>query len=305
MSDLIRVAGIQMDPKLGRAEANLAEIAAAYRRVVREGADIAVFPECALQGIVYHDPRDAYEQSEDRDGPHLAGLRDLSVESGALLVVGFLERVGDRYANSALVAFPSGDYYVYRKTHLTELGADRWAVPGACLSDVLEFRGLKFGVGICYDIRFPEPTRALALQGVDALLLPTNSPEQYEGLYDHGARTRAWENRIWVIVANRIGVEDDTAFVGRSMSVDPFGSVVSQLPGRDPGVTRVDIDVQAARVKSLPGHQSHQYDMFSGRRPDLYAPLAYPPDGTKRPVVVHVHEDEPERQRPSGVTSRG
>ena len=269
----MRVACAQMRPELGRPDVNLRAIEGWVERAVDDGADLVLFPECALQGIVFASREEAIGASEPLDGPYVTAVAALAESFDVGLVFGFLETVSEGVSNSTCTALPRENRRFYRKTHVTELGADRFVCPGGAMSEVVEFRGLRFGVIICYDIRFPEATRTLALAGADAVLLATNSPVGYEGTYDHAARTRAWENRIWMAVANRVGTEVDATFIGRSLVVNPLGGVVAQAGGAEEELLVADIDVTQARSKLLPGHDGHQYSFWSARRPDLYAPL--------------------------------
>jgi predicted amidohydrolase len=269
----VRIACVQMRPELGRPDINLAAMEAWVVQACEGGADIVLFPECALQGIVFNSKAEAREASDSRDGEQVSAAAALASRLGVCIVFGFLETLPGGVANATCTALPTGERHYYHKTHLTELGADRFVDQGDAMSGIVEFRGLRFGVIICYDIRFPEATRQLALAGADAVLLATNSPVGYEGTYDHAARTRAWENRIWMAVANRVGTEVDATFIGRSLVVDPFGAVVAQAGGEAEELLFADIDVSQARSKLLPGHDGAQYSFWSARRPDLYGPL--------------------------------
>lgn len=270
----IRVAVVQMAPVLGNADQNLTTIEKLATQAAGQGADIVAFPECALQGFVFASPEEATLRAVDRNGTHVSGIARIAQQLTIVVIVGFLERIARGIANTAIVAFPDGHKAFYTKTHLTRLGADRWADPGASLSDIFEFRGLNFGLAICYDLRFPEVARVLTLNGAEAIIVPANSPVQYEALYDHGARTRAWENRVWVVLANRCGSEGDATFVGRSLVADPYGNVVVNIAGDEPGIVFADLDPMAARAKHLPGHDGETYDFFEARRPELYARLS-------------------------------
>lgn len=269
----MRVACVQMRPELGRPDLNARAMEGWVSSAVEEGADVVLFPECALQGIVFATREDAIRASEPLDGPHVGAVSELAERLDVGIVFGFLETVPEGVANTTCTALPGEDRRFYRKTHLTELGADRFVCPGGAMSEIVEFRELRFGVIICYDIRFPEATRSLALAGADAVLLATNSPVGYEGTYDHAARTRAWENRIWMAVANRVGTEVDATFIGRSLVVDPLGTVVAQAGGDGEELLVAEVDVAQARSKLLPGHDGHKYSFWSARRPDLYGPL--------------------------------
>src|SRR5262249_23587163 len=145
-------------------------------------------------------------------------------------VVGLLESEGETIYNSAFVAGPEGLVANYRKCHLPILGIDRHATPGDAL-DVLDLPFARIGLLICYDLRFPEPTRLLTLRGMDVLILPTNWPEGAESSPDFLTRARSWENRIYVAACNRVGVENGVRFIGRSQIVTPTAKILQEASG--------------------------------------------------------------------------
>lgn len=267
----LRVATIQFEPALGPASGNLERIIELARTAAEAGARLALFPECSLQGYVFHTRTEALAVAERLDGESCSRLATLADDLEMGLVCGFVERLDrDRCSNSLLVALPGRPPSVYRKAHLPMLGVDRWAEPGESCVHWFEFQDVRFGVQVCYDLRFPEPSRMLALAGVDVILLATNWPEGYEATADHAARTRAWENRCWLVAANRIGTERDTTFIGRSVAVEPWGRVIAQAGHDTPDLLLIDIDPSISRSKLLPGHDGSSYDFFASRRPELY-----------------------------------
>jgi predicted amidohydrolase len=279
----MRIAAVQMEPKLGEIEHNCEVMVAFAGEAADAGARLVLFPECALQGYVFEGAEQAASAAVSRDHDAVRTLADLATRRGVALVFGFAERRERRerrersFSNSVLVALPGGDHTLYRKTHLPMLGLDRWAVRGDELGPLFTFEGIRFGILVCYDLRYPEAARVLALAGADALLLPTNWPAGYEATADHAARTRAWENGVWLVAANRTGLEDDTRFIGRSLAVAPSGSLVASADGSAETMLLVEIDAASARTKTLQGHGGEQFDFFAARRPDLYGPLAGDP----------------------------
>lgn len=268
----VRVAAVQFEPALGAASGNLERIIELAGTAADAGAHLALFPECSLQGYVFQTRAAALAVAERLDGVSCSRLVALADDLNMGLVCGFVERLdGARYSNSALVALPGRPPSVYRKAHLPMLGVDRWAEPGDSCVHWFEFHDVRFGVQVCYDLRFPEPSRMLALAGVDVILLATNWPEGYEATADHAARTRAWENRCWLVAANRIGTERDTTFIGRSLAVEPWGNLIAQAGQDEPDLLLIDIDPAISRGKLLPGHDGSGYDFFASRRPELYA----------------------------------
>jgi 5-aminopentanamidase len=138
------------------------------------GAELLVLPECALTGYLFDD-RDAAEVAAIRAcDPRIRELGNLAVQAGMTVVVGFLERTGDTLANSAAVLGSDGGVTLVRKTHLPVLGADRFVAAGDRIGPVIELPFGKLGVAICYDVRFPEVCRALALAGAEVIAVPVN-----------------------------------------------------------------------------------------------------------------------------------
>ncbi len=161
----------------------------------------------------------------------------------------------------------------YRKCHLPVLGVDRYVGRGEGLP-VIELPFARIGVLICYDIRFPEAARSLALRGADMIVVPTNWPQGAESSPEFLTRARAWENRVYVAACNRVGVECGVRFIGRSQVVSPDGAFVAQADGESEVVLTAMIDPAQARRKKLvfsPG--VFELDPVGGRRPELYGEL--------------------------------
>jgi predicted amidohydrolase len=108
------------------------------------------------------------------------------------------------------------------------LGVDRFLTPGDALAEPLEAPLGRLGILICYDLRFPEPARAFALQGAQAILVPTAWPDAATLYPDHVARTRASENGVYLLAADHVGEEEESAYLGRSLAVVPDGEVIAE-----------------------------------------------------------------------------
>jgi predicted amidohydrolase len=137
---------------------------------------------------------------------------------------------------------------------------------------------------VCYDLRFPEPIRILALAGAQLVALPTNWPDSAVIYPQHLARTRAAENGIFLAAANRIGEERGTRFLGHSLIVDPDGRVLAEADGTEERLLLAEIDLERAAEKRRvfrPGE--YELDLFGDRRPELYGRLAEAGPGTDPP----------------------
>jgi predicted amidohydrolase len=272
---MVRVAVAQIDPQIADISGNLDLIERRLRQAAGAGAELAVFPECAVSGYVFQSLDEALAVAEPIPGPASDRIREAAVSLGVWAAVGLLERSGGRVFNTAILAGPNGQLFPYRKTHTLCLGVDRFTTPGDIPYQVHDLPFARVGLLICYDLRFPETARLLALQGAQLILLPTNWPRSSAIQADVFTRSRAAENRVFVLAADRVGVERGTEFLGRSQIVAPDGTVLSEASQVEPELLVADIDPALADIKRVvvrPGE--HEMDAMADRRPELYSDLA-------------------------------
>jgi predicted amidohydrolase len=263
-----RVAFVQGRPRFGHGEENL-ERALELARTVE--ADLVVLPELWSSGYVFSSHREVDALAEDaRDGLTARVLTAAAKRDRRHYIAGFPERARGRAFNSALLVGPAGVKAVYRKLHLFEREQE-WFSPGDLPFAVHRVGAASVGMLICFDWRFPEAARVLALQGADVIAHPSNLvfPNAQEAM-----RVRALENRVYTVTANRTGTErrpgGTVAFTGQSQVVDPDGVVVARA-GRAAAVAMaVDCDLSRARRKQL----TPKTPLFSNRRPEHYSSLA-------------------------------
>lgn len=273
----VRVAACQIDPQLGDVPANLARIEQAVAEAAAGGARLAVLPEAATTGYAFDsldEARPAARRATTLSGDHLLAL---AAQHDVTIVCGTLEAVGDEIFNAAHLVTPDGERQVYRKMHLPFLGVDRFVTPGPEPPFVVDVTGMRVGILICYDLRFPEAARVCALEGADLICLPTNWPVGVEFHPDLFAPARAAENHCYLLAADRVGTERGTTFLGRSVFVDPDGNRVGVASDTDEEILFGEVDVDAARathVRRRPGE--HEWDTIADRRPGLYARLTSP-----------------------------
>jgi predicted amidohydrolase len=288
----LKVAACQIDPKLGEVEANLDLIARAVAEAAAAGSTFTVLPEAAVTGYAFASLSEALPVARKAEAIAERALHGLAETHRMTIVCGTLEPDGDEIFNTALVLLPDGRRYRYRKMHLPFLGVDRFATPGPDAPGVIEVDGLRFGVLICYDLRFPEAARVCALEGADLIALPTNWPVGVEFHPDLFAPARANENHCYVLAADRVGTERGTTFMGRSLLVDFDGKVLAQA-GREEELLTGEIDPEAARtthVRRRPGE--HEWDTIGDRRPGLYDRLLRPGlDRQHPPTATHYSGD--------------
>lgn len=269
----VRVAVVQTDPQLGRNADNLADIVGRLRDAATQSARLVVFPECAVSGYGFPHLEAARAAAESLPGPTTATLVEACAELDVYAVVGLLERDGAAVFNAAVLVGPEGLLGAYRKLHLPYLGVDRFTTPGDRGFQVWDTALGRIGVAICYDLRFPEGLRALALQGADIIALPTNWPETSELMVDFVTRTRALENRVYLLASNRVGEESGFRFFGRSQVVGTSGRVLAEA-GDGLETVYADIEPARAREKRLVIRAgAFEMDTFADRRPEWYGVL--------------------------------
>ncbi len=236
--------------------------------------DLVVFPECNLSGYAFGSLDEARVSAITTAGPELRELADASARLNIHSVVGYLEREGDDVYNSVALIGPGEVIGSYRKIHLPCLAADRFVTQGDYEEPpVFETPVGRIGLAICYDLRFPESARSLALAGAEIIAQPTNSVSESSILFDHFSTVRAAENRVFIAFANRPDTERELAFVGRSQILSPAGERLVEA-GPEEGLFVTEIDLESARNKSIV-FQSDEFELhvFADRRPELYGEI--------------------------------
>jgi predicted amidohydrolase len=249
---------------------NLRRVREAVHEAAAGRADLAVFPE----GTLARFGSDLRAAAEPLDGPFCSGLAETAKETGVALVAGVFEPApGGRVYNTAVGYEGDGTLAAsYRKLHLFDAFAQRESdlvAPGSSVV-VATLAGAPVGLQICYDIRFPELTRALAIGGAS---LVTVSAAWQAGLFkeEHWVtllRARAIENTVWIAAVGQVPdpAEKPTRAatgVGRSMLIDPLGVVRADL-GPAPGVVVVDADMSLVDTvrETLPSLANRRTDVF-------------------------------------------
>jgi 5-aminopentanamidase len=282
---ITRAAVVQMDVTLGDVSGNLARVMERLEEAARNGAKLIVFPEAALSGYCFASLEEALPYAVESWQEAIWPFARRCEELGVVGVLGFLSASGEtdeedgtaHCTNSAILAGagrPGSCFYA--KTHLPVLGVDRFVSCGDHIG-VWDTPVGKIGSLICYDIRFPEAARVLGLQGADVIVLPTNWPEGAESSPDFLTRARAWENRVFLLAADRVGVERGRRFIGRSQIVAPTGEILSEAGADEETILYANLDLSIARQKRIviePGEW--EMDITGGRRPELYGELVKP-----------------------------
>ena len=265
------VALVQLDAT-DDVDANITTAATLAAEAAAGGARLVALPEY----LQFRGPDEGFRASaRPVPGPHTDAFSEVARQHDAWILVGSLaETSGDeaRPHNTSVLIAPDGSIAAtYRKIHLFDVAVDAGPVDtesarvtaGEALV-VADVDGVALGLSICYDLRFPELYRSLALAGAEVLTVPANFTERTGR--DHWEvllRARAIENGAWVLAPSQIGGPPGSPAFGRSMIVDPWGTVVAQAPDRV-GIIRADVETD--RVAAV----RRQIPVLANRRPAAY-----------------------------------
>ena len=269
MSTMLTIALAQMDVPAGRPEANLVRVQEFAAQAREAGADLLLLPELWLHG---YDLERAAEWAAPLGEGGFAHMARLAREFGLYLAGSLLERraggacgePGRAISNTAVLYAPDGTLLgAYRKIHLFRLMQEpRYLVAGDHTTLCPTPWG-PVGLAICYDLRFPEPFRAMALAGAVLFLVPAQWPARRVEAWQLLVRARAAENELLVAACNRVGSDGQATFPGHSLVVDPWGNVLVE------GDERERLLVARADLGEI--HEARQLlTVYEDRRPEAY-----------------------------------
>ncbi len=248
----MRAAAVQLNSTEDRA-GNLSRAAALVREAAADGAELIVLPE---HFDVRGDDELYARCAEPLDGPTVEWARQLARELGIELIAGsFMERRDGHVkpANTSVHVSRDGEVRgAYRKIHLFDVhvagvdyGESAAAEPGDELV-VTEAAGVPIGLSVCYDVRFPELYRILALQGALVATVPANFTQVTgEAHWEVLLRARAIEDQLFVVAAAQVGAHppENGPSYGNSMIVDPWGAVLARAGGDEECFVAADLDL--------------------------------------------------------------
>jgi predicted amidohydrolase len=262
MDRKLGVAAIQFNITLGEIERNLAKAEVALRRAAARGAQLAVLPEMWSAGFAYQKlPKLAVETPRVLDEVAILS-RELN-----LVVVGSLpELVDGKVCNTAYVTDCGKLAGSYRKLHLFSLMNENEHIAAGARSVVVDTTVGKLGLAVCYDLRFPELFRKLALDGAEIICLPGEWPAPRQLHWRTLLRARAIENQCFVVAANCCGRQGKLDFFGMSLIIAPRGEMLAEA---DDFANEL---VATCDFQELADYRA-QITCFADRRPDVYGTL--------------------------------
>ena len=307
----IRFAAAQFEHRDGDKPYNLGRIRDLTGQAVARGAEVVCFHECAVTAYTYLQTLDraglAAIAEPVPDGPSVRALAEIARDSGAVVMAGLIESEGDRLYKAYVAVGPGGVLAKHRKLHPF---INPHITPGDAYN-VFDLGGVKVGLLICYDNNLPENVRATTLLGAEVIVMPhvtggTPSPMPGRGVIDRrlwedrdrdparlrrefrGPKgrewllrwlpTRAWENGVYAVFSNNVGVDHDTIKPGLAMILDPDGEIMAETDALGD-----DVVVALLTPERLANASGRRY--LRARRPELYGPLVAPPTSGEGPVT--------------------
>lgn len=267
---ILKIGVVQLNVSNNKTE-NIKKALAFIDEAASKGANLVLLPEYTdFMGS----PAEKVEVAEKIPGPTSDVFAEKAIEHEIYLNCGSIHEVAEKgYAyNTSLLFNPKGEIIAkYRKVHLYDANfKDRFS---SNESDTIKAGNKivtadtnlgKFGLTICYDVRFPELFRSLALAGSQLIFVPAAFPHYTGSMYwETLLKARAVENQIYIVAAGQFGVSEENVFYGNSLIIDPWGTVVAKAQETE-GVTLQEIDLSYVnQVRS-------NIPMFEHRKPEVY-----------------------------------
>lgn len=235
----MKIVMIQSAPTWADAEASLARV----EQLIGESpsADVYVLPEMFATGFCMQPERIAQPEG----GAVLTRMRQLSARYDAAIVGSVAVVDGGKSYNRMYFVSPNGTIARYDKRHLfTYSGEDKHYAPGTerCIVD---FRGVRFLLQVCYDLRFPVWSRNRG--DYDAIIYIASWPVARISAWDTLLPARAIENQCYVVGVNRVGDDPACSYSGHSMAIDPRGTIVARCSESVEDVRTVTLDIDSLR----------------------------------------------------------
>jgi predicted amidohydrolase len=260
----VRIGIAQLDCWAGEVQTNCGKIRSMAQRAADAGCNLLVTPEYSDIG---GNSQAIQEHATDWDGPHFEFLKQTAAKTGVTLMCGLSERCENECFNTLAVINRAGELTArYRKIHLfatAPFHEDKHVGSGDEIV-LVDVDGLLIGLMICYDVRFPEMARALALKGAQLLVIPAAWPHPRQDHWRLLTKCRAVENQLYVAAANMVGDHGSVTFCGHSALIDPLGTAKCCGSGTREELIIGDID------PSFIEETRAGIRVFDDRKPEVY-----------------------------------
>ncbi len=254
----------QMDCTVGDVGANCLSIVSMIERAAASSCDVVLLPEMADTG---YDMRAILEHASPWDQGPCPLLQETAAKHGITVICGLSEREGKKVYNAVAVIDGAGALVgKYRKAHLFSyepVYEDRYLAKGNAFA-LVEAGGMKVALMVCYDLRFPEMSRQLTLDGAELFVVPAAWPFPRLEPWKILTSARAIENQVYLAAANRVGCDGSGTFCGSSRLIDPNGTIVASASEVEQTLIVGEVDRERiAETRS-------KMRVFADRREDLY-----------------------------------
>ncbi|UOE94336.1 carbon-nitrogen family hydrolase [Alkalihalobacillus sp. LMS39] len=261
----MKLALYQMDIVPGNPAANRNKVKNWVEEVMAaENLDMLVLPEMWTTAYTLPNLHTMAESEKNETAQWLASLAkayNVNIIGGSIATM-----EDEKIYNRALVFNRVGDcIHQYDKMHLVPmLDEHLYLAGGKEKAAIFTVDGIKMGVIICYDLRFPELSRQLALAGAEIIVIVAEWPEARKDHWRILQRARAIENQCFIVSANRVGTYNDVQFCGRSTVVSPWGEEIAE--GSMEKEETIIVTIDSTQVPAV----RNQVPVFQSRRPNLY-----------------------------------
>ena len=265
----MKIAILQMDVKMAQnfadCEQNFIRARELIDRALKRGADVAVLPEAFNMGFCVQN----FKRLADAGAVRTKGfLSEISQKNGAVLIGGAINSRQDKIYNSAFIYQNGAEILRYDKIHAFSLARENKIVSSGDKLGICEIkfqnRAVKIGVAVCYDLRFCEIFRALALRGAQIVFVIAQFAQSRIEHFITLAKARAIENQIFICAVNGCGdTGQGESFGGNSMLIGPDGEIVARLGKKEAvKIARADLnEILKFRAKM---------DILKDMKPEIY-----------------------------------
>ncbi len=260
----MRIASVQMNPIAGEVEKNIHTMCEHIENAAAAGNDLVVFPEMSDTG---YDMPTIVRTARNWADSTVSKLQDTARRCRVNVAAGVSEKEETNIYNSVAIIGRDGSLIGrHRKTHLitAEPMLEQNYLKAGDELTIVQIENAQFGIMTCYEIRFPEIARTLALKGAQVLLIPAAWPLVRLPHWTTLALARAIENQVFVIAANRIGSDGGVIFAGTTTIVDPYGVVLASASQIHEDVVVAKLNLERISVVRS------QIKVHQDRRPTLY-----------------------------------
>lgn len=281
----MKAALIQMDSKFAEIDRNITTAERLIDEAAQQEADIILLPEYWSTAF-FPATRDykCYNLAAPDTGPAITAMKDKAVQHQLHIIAPIFERDGSElFYNTAMLINPNGEIIgKYRKTHIgpdrhividgkldTALGCESIYFRPGTQYPIFRIGGWKVGIMICYDTYFPEAARCLTLAGAEVIFSPFGIADTKDTLWKGLLATRAFENMVYVLVANNIGTVPapdvpEYRLGGKSIAFDPIGKLISEASYDEEEILMIKLE------RAHLNYARRLHFLFRDRRPEGY-----------------------------------